>query len=126
MKRLSPLKDVNNPIVFAGSVDFFIYDIESDTIKISDDTRRLLGLINDEECNLSTIKSLIIGIDIPVFLKQLRLWLNGDTSGIIQVRIVDVYNQLRTIQIKGHARYGEGEQVKLIYGAYFDISVLGN
>jgi hypothetical protein len=126
MKRLSPLKDVNNSIVFAGSVGFFIYDIESDIINIADNTKRLLGLINDKECTLSTIKSLIIGIDIPVFLQQFRLWLNGDTSGIIQVRIVDVYNQLRTIQIKGHARYEQGEQVKSIYGAYFDVSVLGN
>ncbi|MCW3805217.1 hypothetical protein [Plebeiibacterium marinum] len=117
---ISDLKEIT------ASVDFFIYRVADDSINISSGTKRSLGINCNDTCYLSNIKSLIIGVDIPVFVQKFAKWLKGDVSEIIQVRIIDAKNQMRTIQIKGHLRYDENQNVVSVYGAFFDISYLGN
>jgi len=117
---------INESKEIVGTVDFFIYKISDGTIQLSSNMKTVLGLNYNNTCYLSNIKSLIIGVDIPGFVQQFDKWLNGDTSKIIQVRIVDSNNQIRTLQLKGHLRFDENQNIKSIYGAFFDISYLGN
>ncbi len=117
---------INESKEIAGTVDFFIYKVSDDSIQISSTMKNVLGLKCNDPCYLSNIKSLIIGVDIPVFIQQFEKWLNGDTSNIIQIRLVDSENQIRTIQLKGHLRFDHNQNVKSVYGAFFDISYLGN
>ncbi len=117
---------INDSKEVAGSVDFFIYKVADDSIQISSNMKNILGLKCNEKCYLSTIKSLIIGVDIPTFIQQFKKWLDGDVSNIIQIRLVDSENEVRKIQLKGHLRYDENQSVKSVYGAFFDISYLEN
>ncbi len=126
MQEPFDLNMINESKEIAGTVDFFIYKISDDSMQISSNMKQALGLSCGETCYLSNIKSLIIGIDIPVFIQHFTKWLNGNTSNIIQVRLVDSNNQIRTIQMKGHLRFDENQNVQSIYGAFFDISYLGN
>ncbi len=117
---------INESKETGSTVDFFIYRISDDSIQLSLNMKQLLGLNCTETCYLSNIKSLIVGVDVPVFINHFDKWLNGDTSHIIQIRLVDSKNQIRTLQIKGNIRYDENQNIQTIYGAFFDISYLGN
>ncbi len=126
MSKYCDLNRIKTSYGKSSSVDFFIYHINTDRIKLSSVTRSLLGLRANEPCTMSTIKSIIIGIDIPKFLQQIEKWLKGDADGIIQIRIIDTKNQMRTIQIKGHVRYDNDSNIHSVYGAYFDMAHLIN
>ncbi len=126
MQKFYDFNMINDSKEIVGSVDFFIYKVSDDSIQISSNMKNILGLKCNESCYLSNIKSLIIGVDIPIFIQQFEKWLNGDTSKIIQIRLVDSDNRLRTIQLKGHLRFDHNGSVKSVYGAFFDISYLGN
>ncbi len=124
--KYSDLNKIKTSHGKGSSVDFFIYNINTDRIKLSSVTRNLLGLRENEPCTMSTIKSIIIGIDIPKFLRQIEKWLIGNTEGIIHIRIIDTKNQMRTIQIKGRVRYDYNGNIHSVYGAYFDMAHLIN
>jgi hypothetical protein len=114
------------PIDLSQAVSFWMYHPKTDEIDFSTDVKKMLGLTEDEVCYLSRIKSMILGVDIPCFLQYLHKWMEGDTSEIVQVRIIDCKKQMRTIQIKAHIRFGNEGAEELLYGAYFDVDVLKN
>ncbi len=107
-------------------VDYFIYYINNDIVKISTRTKRNIGIKTKDPLTLSQFKTRIVEQDIPVFVNQLYKWILGDTSKIIQIRIIDKNKHIRAIQIKGHLRTDEKGNVIYIFGAYVDLSHLGN
>ncbi len=107
-------------------VDYFIFYLDNDIIKISSKTKKILGIKDKGAITLSQIKSIIIGSDVSHFVNQINTWIQGDTSNIIQIKIMDYYKMIRTIQIKGHLRYDSNGNIICIYGAYVDLTNLGN
>ncbi|TLX72166.1 hypothetical protein E9993_19065 [Labilibacter sediminis] len=103
------------------AVDYFIYNKQNDTIRLSSNTKRCLNLSKLETCILQTIKYSILSSDIPVFMKHINKWLSGDTKDIIQVSFTDGQGKLRKVQIKGHARYDSNNKVSSIYGAFIKL-----
>ncbi len=107
-------------------VDYFIYYINNDIVKISSKTKRNIGIKTKDPLTLSQFKTRILKQDIPMFTNQLYKWILGDTSQIIQIKIIDKHEHVRPIQIKGHLRTDEKGNVIYIFGAYVDLSNLGN
>ncbi len=126
MPELSKLEKYNDSPGLEGAVGYWIYNVQDDTLNLSEGIKRSLGLEAQTECAFSTFKSLIIGADVPRFVKQFNEWINGDTSSIIQVRIVDTHNNVRIIQIKGRLRSDIRNNEIILYGAYIDISYWTN
>ena len=110
----------------AVAVDYFIYNKNSGCIAISTNTKKFLGIPEDTNCNIDIVKSHILGIDIPNFVKQFNRWLSGDTSEVIRVTMVNKCNRIKSIQIKGHIKYNEEGDTKTIYGAFIDTNLLIN
>ncbi len=107
-------------------VDYFIFYLNNDIVKISSKTKKILGIKDNGTMTLSQIKSIILGSDIVEFEHQINKWIQGHTENIIQIKIIDYYKIIRTIQIKGHIRYDSNGNIICIYGAYVDLTNLGN
>jgi hypothetical protein len=114
------------PVDLSPIVSFWMYHPKTDIVELTENAQKSLGLAEDEVCHLSRIESMILGVDLPCFLQNLHKWLKGNTSGVVQIRIIDCHKQMRTIQIKAHIRIDDEGTVKTLYGAYFDIGILKN
>ncbi|GAF01591.1 hypothetical protein [Saccharicrinis fermentans] len=109
-----------------GAIGYWMYNVQEDTLRLPQRIKHILGLNKYSQCAFSSFKSIIIGADIPRFVKGFNAWINGDTSKIIQVRIVDSNNIVRVIQIKGHLRTDIRNSEMVLYGAYINISYWTN
>lgn len=123
MPELSRLEKYNG---LEGAVGYWIYNVEEDVLTLSEGVKKILGLDKCTKFAFSSFKSLIIGVDIPKFVQTFNDWINGNTSKIIQIRVVDVKNNIRVIQIKGRLRSNIRNNEIMLYGAYIDISYWSN
>ncbi|TLX72167.1 hypothetical protein E9993_19070 [Labilibacter sediminis] len=122
MPEFSDLEKLNEPAGIANSIGFWIYHIVDDMLKLSTNSMENFGIKNEVPLDLVSFKSHILGIDIPVFLNSFGKWLEGDCSDIMHIRVIDTKKNIKTMQIKGHARRDEEGNVVQLYGAYIDIS----
>ncbi len=126
MPELSDLEKYSEAPGTEGAVGYWIYNVKDDSLRLSEGIKNVLGFESCIDCSFTKFKSLILGVDVAKFTTGFDNWINGDTSQLIQVRLVDKFNQIRTIQIKGRLRSDIEDDDILLYGAYIDISFWTN
>jgi len=126
MSGLHRLEKHNDSPSIDGAVGYWIYNVKEDSFDLSEGIKQVLGLEHCTKCAFSTFKSLIIGTDVPQFVHNFDDWLNGDTSKIIQFKVVDISDNIRVVQMKGRLREDLDEDQIVLYGAYIDISYWSN
>lgn len=126
MSELHKLEKHNESPGIDGAVGYWIYNLKDDDLNLSEGIKQVLGLEQCTKCAFSSFKSLIIGMDVPHFIHIFNEWIKGDTSKIIQFRMVDASDNIRTVQMKGHMRSKIDNNDIVLYGAYIDISYWSN
>ncbi|WP_075590357.1 hypothetical protein [Labilibacter marinus] len=126
MPGFHKLKDHSSSPHSEGAVGYWIYNVKDDVLNLSEGIKKSLGLEQCTSFAFSSFKSLIVGADVPTFVKTFNEWINGNSSPIAQIRIVDSNNEIRLVQIKGRLRSDIRNEEMVLYGAYIDISYWSN
>ncbi|MGQ1785832.1 MULTISPECIES: hypothetical protein [unclassified Saccharicrinis] len=126
MPKVSESEKYNESPNIQGAIGYWMYNVQEDILQLSDGIKHVLGLDKCTSCAFSSFKSLIVVADLQRFVQGFNEWINGDTTKIIQVRIIDDSGNIRLIQIKGHLRSDIRNNEIVLYGAYIDISYWTN